>query len=218
MLRSLPENRASRRAVTTWLIKALPLGLAGQSCPPDAGGIPGHCCLRDVGHGALPLPQLKVPLQASEHIFLCSIQSVDAVREAAAGERVRPSAQESCFGPPFLIGGPPPRGSVEGSLSDFCPSGYPSSLLSLCHQSPRKDSSQGQVLVASPQGEIVPGSPSRGTLLSIFSQKPFEKIWKALEHCPGLQGSEVSVSLGGRILYCPPPPTYSCSSETHRRL
>lgn len=95
MLRSVPENRASRRAVTTWLTKALPLGLAGLSSPPDAGGSPGHCCLRDVGPGALPLPQLKVSLQASEHLFLCSIQSVDAVKEAAVGEKVRPSTQES---------------------------------------------------------------------------------------------------------------------------
>lgn len=101
-----------------------------------------------------------MPLQASEHRFLRSIQILDTVLEATAREGGRPALQESCFVPLLLLGGPPPASSVEGSLSGFCPSGYQSSLLPLRHRSPRKEGSRDQALVASPQGEIVPGSPS----------------------------------------------------------
>lgn len=134
------------------------------------------------------LPSLKMPLQPSQRLFPLSVQSPDTVKKPLPG----------ALSMKILLFAPPPNWRPTSwfpvatrALGCLCHHlTFPS-----CHQSSRKESSQGWPLVAQPQGEIVPGSSS-GTFVYIFSQNHLSKTCKALEHSPRPTGISQPCSLG----------------------
>lgn len=144
------------------------------------------------------------------------------MRGAAAGERVRPSAQESCFGPLFLTGGPPPRGSVEGSLSDFCPSGYPSSVTS----PPERTAVRVRYLLPCLREKLFLEVPVGGLCYPFSHKSPLRRhgrLWSTVQVCRDLKsvflwGEEFCIAHHHRLTHAALKPTGGCRGETpHRR-
>lgn len=151
------------------------------------------------GTWVLLLPSLKGPLQPSEH-FSVSIGALTVWRKLPQG----PSLGKPCFSYLLLIGSPLPAGFVEGSLSDFFPSSYQSSLLSLSPSDlpllppvPQKGGESGSGSCWLTSGRIVPGSHS-GDFHVYFLMKSLREDTQGSGPftLPGLRGSPVTVSLG----------------------
>lgn len=163
--------------------------------------------------GALATPQLKVPLQPCDYLFLHSLWSCDMERRHCQREAtplkillgegpssLKAHLLEKLWNVPFMTSAPAATRA----------------LCSLCHQSSRKEGGQARLLLPE-LGEILSGGPG-GDFCAHFLKKHFEKKRKALEHSPGLQGWAITVSPGGKYSVSPTAPlTTSLKPTGYRR-